>query len=83
MTFEEIKNDEQQYMMHTYGRFQTALVSGKGAVAKDVDGKEECFIHVIYYGTDFYHPIYHASSNNGSNFVILEESFRDCEYFLF
>ena len=40
MTFEEIKNDEQQYMMHTYGRFQTALVSGKGAVAKDVDGKE-------------------------------------------
>ncbi len=40
MTFEEIKNDEQQYMMHTYGRFQTALVSGKGAIAKDVDGKE-------------------------------------------
>ena len=40
MNFEEIKQDEQQYLMHTYGRFQTALVSGKGAVAKDVDGKE-------------------------------------------
>lgn len=40
MTFEEIRNDEQQYMMHAYGRFQTALVSGKGAIAKDVDGKE-------------------------------------------
>lgn len=40
MTFEEIKNDEQQYLMHTYGRFQTALVSGKGAVAKGADGKE-------------------------------------------
>lgn len=40
MTFEEIKNDEQQYMMHTYGRFDTAIVSGKGAVAKDVNGKE-------------------------------------------
>lgn len=40
MTFEEIKNDEQQYMMHTYGRFQTALISGKGAVAKDANGKE-------------------------------------------
>ena len=40
MTFEEIKNDEQQYMMHTYGRFQVALVSGKGAVAKGADGKE-------------------------------------------
>ena len=40
MTFEEIRNDEQQYMMHAYGRFQVALVSGKGAIAKDVDGKE-------------------------------------------
>lgn len=40
MTFEEIKNDEQKYMMHTYGRFQTAIVSGKGATAKDVSGKE-------------------------------------------
>ncbi len=40
MNFEDIKNDEQQYMMHAYGRFQTALVSGKGATAKDVDGKE-------------------------------------------
>ncbi len=27
-------------MMHAYGRFPVALVSGKGAVAKDVDGKE-------------------------------------------
>ncbi len=40
MTFEEIKNDEQNYLMHTYGRFNAALVSGKGATAKDVDGKE-------------------------------------------
>ncbi len=40
MSFEAIKNDEQQYMMHAYGRFPVALVSGKGAVAKDVDGKE-------------------------------------------
>lgn len=40
MTFEQIKNDEHQYMMHTYGRFQTALISGKGATAWDVSGKE-------------------------------------------
>ncbi len=40
MTFEEIKQDEQNYMMNAYGRFNTALVSGKGAVAKDVNGKE-------------------------------------------
>lgn len=40
MNFEDIKNDEQQYMIHAYGRFQTALVSGKGATAKDVNGKE-------------------------------------------
>ncbi len=40
MTFETIKNDEQQYMMHAYGRFPVALVSGKGATATDVNGKE-------------------------------------------
>lgn len=40
MTFDEIKNDEQKYMMHAYGRFNTALVSGKGAVAVDSEGKE-------------------------------------------
>ena len=40
MTFEEIKTDEQKYMMHAYGRFNTAIVSGKGATAKDVNGKE-------------------------------------------
>lgn len=40
MIFDDIKNDEQQYMMHTYGRFPTALVSGKGASVKDTQGKE-------------------------------------------
>ncbi len=40
MNFSEIKNDEQQYMMHTYGRFQTAVVSGKGATATDSEGKQ-------------------------------------------
>ena len=40
MNFEEIKNDEQEYMMHAYGRFNTALVSGKGATAYDSEGKE-------------------------------------------
>lgn len=40
MTFEEIKNEEQNYMMHTYGRFNAAVVSGKGATAKDESGKE-------------------------------------------
>ena len=39
MTFETIQHDEQQYMMHAYGRFPTALVSGKGATAVDVNGK--------------------------------------------
>lgn len=40
MNFEEIKNDEQQYLMHTYGRFDTAIVSGKGATAWDARSKE-------------------------------------------
>ncbi len=40
MKFEEIKSDEQRYMVHAYGRFDAALVSGKGAVAKDSEGRE-------------------------------------------
>ena len=40
MNFEEIKNDEQQYLMNTYGRFSAALVSGKGATATDTEGRE-------------------------------------------
>ncbi len=40
MTLEEVKNKEQKYMMHTYGRFDAALVSGKGSVAYDESGKE-------------------------------------------
>lgn len=40
MTFDEIKNSEQQNLMHTYGRFQVALVEGKGSTAYDINGKE-------------------------------------------
>lgn len=40
MNFEEIKNDEQKYLMHTYGRFNVAIVSGKGATAWDAQSKE-------------------------------------------
>lgn len=40
MTFEQVKDDEQQYLMHTYGRFNAAIVSGKGATAWDVQSKE-------------------------------------------
>lgn len=40
MNFEEIKADEKKYLMHTYGRFNAALVSGNGAKAVDVNGKE-------------------------------------------
>lgn len=37
--FEQIKKDEHQYLMHTYGRFNVAIESGNGAVATDVDGR--------------------------------------------
>lgn len=40
MKFDTIKKEEAEYLMPTYGRFQVALAEGKGAVAKDVDGKE-------------------------------------------
>lgn len=40
MTYEQLKNDENQYVMNTYGRFPIALDHGQGAKLWDVDGKE-------------------------------------------
>ena len=40
MTFEEIKALDEQYVMHSYGRFQVAIDYGKGATVWAVDGKE-------------------------------------------
>ena len=40
MNFEEVKRQEQENLMPTYGRFPVALVYGKGAVAVDTEGKE-------------------------------------------
>lgn len=40
MTYEELKVQEQQYVMNTYGRFAIALDHGQGAKLWDVEGKE-------------------------------------------
>ena len=40
MTFEEIKVLDEQYVMHSYGRFPVAIDHGKGATVWDVEGKE-------------------------------------------
>lgn len=40
MTFDEIKEQNEEYIMQTYGRFSLALVSGHSATATDCDGKE-------------------------------------------
>ena len=40
MGIEHIVQDEKEYMMHTYGRFNVAIESGKGATAFDVDGRQ-------------------------------------------
>ncbi len=34
------KQLDQQYIMHTYGRYDVALKSGKGVIAYDEDGKK-------------------------------------------
>ena len=39
MTSHSTKELDQQYIMHTYGRYDVALAKGKGAVAYDEDGK--------------------------------------------
>ena len=39
MTFQELKTEEETYLMHTYNRFQIALERGEGATLWDVEGK--------------------------------------------
>lgn len=39
MSFEEIKNLDDTYVMHTYGRYPVALEKGTGATLCDTDGK--------------------------------------------
>ena len=40
MTFEQVKSQDQAYILHTYGRVDAALVKGRNARAWDVNGKE-------------------------------------------
>ena len=40
MNFQEIKEQDGKYILHTYGRVDAALVKGKNARAWDADGKE-------------------------------------------
>ena len=40
MTFQEIKEEEQKYLMHTYGRFSIALDKGDGSTLWDTEGKK-------------------------------------------
>ena len=40
MTFEEIRAVDEQYVMHSYGRFPAAIDHGKNATVWDVEGKE-------------------------------------------
>lgn len=40
MTFEQVKSQDQAYILHTYGRVDAALVKGRNARAWDVDGKK-------------------------------------------
>lgn len=40
MNFQEIKDEDQAYILHTYGRVDIALVKGRNARAWDAQGKE-------------------------------------------
>ena len=40
MTFQEIKEQDSRYILHTYGRVDAALVKGQNARAWDEAGKE-------------------------------------------
>ncbi len=48
MTYNELKSEENKYVMNTYGRFPIALDHGEGATLWDVEGKKYidlCFRH--------------------------------------
>lgn len=40
MDFSQIKQDDKQYIMNTYGRYDACIVKGEGATCTDVNGKE-------------------------------------------
>lgn len=40
MTYQELKAEENQYVMNTYGRFAIALDHGQGSTVWDVEGKK-------------------------------------------
>ena len=40
MNFNDYKNADLSYAMHTYGRFDVCLECGSGAVATDCEGRE-------------------------------------------
>ncbi len=40
MNFEQVKELDQQNVLHSYARFDLAIAEGKGAVCKDYDGRE-------------------------------------------
>ena len=39
MTYNELKSEENKYVMNTYGRFPIALDHGKGATLWDVEAR--------------------------------------------
>ena len=45
MTYQELKAEENQYVMNTYGRFPIALDHGEGErIARAMGGAEVCFL---------------------------------------
>ena len=40
MDFQHVKEQDKQYIMNTYGRFDACIVKGKGAICTDINGKE-------------------------------------------
>ena len=47
MTYNELKSEENKYVMNTYGRFPIALDHGEGATLWDVEGKKyiDCLLY--------------------------------------
>ena len=40
MIYDNLKAQDDEYLLHAYGRAPVAIKSGKGAIAEDYDGKK-------------------------------------------
>ena len=50
MIMSELKNIDKTYVANTYGRFPVEIISGKGSILVDTEGKEYIDLTIFFTG---------------------------------